>query len=562
MLQTCKHCPATFEVTDADLAFYDKVSPVFQGRKEQILPPTLCPDCRMQRRLTFRNERSLHHRSCSRSGKSIISMYPADVPFPVFDNDEWWKDGWSGVDYGLPFLPGKPFFTQFAELMRVVPRMARVQQGENPNSQYTNCASNNRNCYLIFSSNADEDCLYGTWVNDSKDCVDCQQVLRCERCYECIDCVECYNCAFVRDSAQCSDSRFLISCVGCRNCFGCVGLRQKEYCVLNEQLTKEEYDRRMAELRLDTTSGLGAAMKAFRAIALRVPVRHYEGQQNENVLGNHITQSKNAIECFDSNSLEDCKWCTNAQYFKDSYDVSYYGSSGSNELIYEAEGVGHNVSNVRFSKLVWGNSNGILYCYECFACRDCIGCIGLRQQQYCILNRQYSKDEYERLAPQVIETMRMFREWSEFFPAQLSPFGYNESVASEYFPLTKADAESRQWPWRNLEETEDKYFGPDFAVPDAITSVPDDITKQILKCVTTGKLFKVVPQELAFYRSMGLPIPQKCPDQRHADRMAQRNPRTLWDRTCANCATAIRTTYAPDRPEIVYCERCYLQTVY
>ena len=30
-------------------------------------------------------------------------------------------------------------------------------------------------------------------------------------------------------------------------------------------------------------------------------------------------------------------------------------------------------------------------------------------------------------------------EWGEFFPSSLSPFGYNETVAQEYFPMTREE---------------------------------------------------------------------------------------------------------------------------
>jgi CxxC-x17-CxxC domain-containing protein len=61
---------------------------------------------------------------------------------------------------------------------------------------------------------------------------------------------------------------------------------------------------------------------------------------------------------------------------------------------------------------------------------------------------------------------------------------------------------------------------------------------------------------------MQIPIPHNCFDCRHKARMALRNPRRLWSRTCAKCGTAISTSYSPDRPEIVYCEECYLKEVY
>ena len=90
----------------------------------------------------------------------------------------------------------------------------------------------------------------------------------------------------------------------------------------------------------------------------------------------------------------------------------------------------------------------------------------------------------------------------------------------------------------------------------------DDICQKILLCKITGKPYKIIPQELKFYKDMGIPIPRICPDQRHKERMTLRNPRKLWARKCMKCQKDIQTTYAPERPEIVYCEECYLASVY
>jgi hypothetical protein len=59
-----------------------------------------------------------------------------------------------------------------------------------------------------------------------------------------------------------------------------------------------------------------------------------------------------------------------------------------------------------------------------------------------------------------------------------------------------------------------------------------------------------------------LPIPRRHPDQRHLDRMALRNPRKLFDRKCDKCQVDMKTTYAPERKETVYCEECYNKEVY
>ena len=97
--KSCKHCGASFPITDKDLEFYDKVSPVFAGKKYQIPTPAFCPDCRQQRRLSFRNERKLYKRKCDLTGKDIISIYSPDKVYTVYEQSEWWSDKWDPLDY-------------------------------------------------------------------------------------------------------------------------------------------------------------------------------------------------------------------------------------------------------------------------------------------------------------------------------------------------------------------------------------------------------------------------------------------------------------------------------
>jgi hypothetical protein len=157
--------------------------------------------------------------------------------------------------------------------------------------------------------------------------------------------------------------------------------------------------------------------------------------------------------------------------------------------------------------------------------------------------------------------MQKTHEWGEYFPMTISPFAYNETRAPEYFPLSQKQVEAQGLLWR--EDTEAKsYKGPHFEIPDNISDVTDDIIGKVLVCEVTSRPYKIIEQELNFYKQHNISIPHFCPDQRHLDRMALRNPRRLYGRNCANCGTAIRTTYSPDRPEIVYCEACYLKTVY
>ncbi len=171
-------------------------------------------------------------------------------------------------------------------------------------------------------------------------------------------------------------------------------------------------------------------------------------------------------------------------------------------------------------------------------CSDCFGCVGLRNKSYCILNKQYTKEEYEELVPQIIERMMADGEWGEFFPSSMSPFGYNETVAQEYFPLTREEiTESGIFNWSDYEApfpTVEKVI-PASKLPDTIDSIPDDILNWAIECEVTGRPFRIIRQELEFYRKHSLPIPRRHPDQRHLDRMALRNPRKLYERQCDKC---------------------------
>jgi len=99
-------------------------------------------------------------------------------------------------------------------------------------------------------------------------------------------------------------------------------------------------------------------------------------------------------------------------------------------------------------------------------------------------------------------------------------------------------------------------------LPDNIADIPDDILAWAIICEVTGKPFRIIPQELAFYRKHSISIPRRHPDQRHADRISLRNPRKLFDRKCDSCSDTMQSSYAPDTSQKVYCETCYNKQSY
>lgn len=164
-------------------------------------------------------------------------------------------------------------------------------------------------------------------------------------------------------------------------------------------------------------------------------------------------------------------------------------------------------------------------------------------------------------SPALSEVELTNMEWGEFFPIALSPFGYNETVAQEYYPLNKTQALQLNAAWKE-DDVSNQYQGVKVEVPQHIENVSDEITKQILTCEQCLKNYRIINQELKFYRQQNLPIPLLCPDCRHKRRMGLRNPRKLWERKCTKCSTTIKSSYSSERPEKIYCEQCYQETIY
>jgi len=557
-MQNCKSCGKSFDVPEEDIEFLDKISPVLNGKKHLIPSPELCPDCRMQRRLSFRNQQTLYRRKCDATGNEIISIYSPDKPHKVFSADEWWSDKWDAMDFEKDVDFSRPFFDQFAELMKEVPHIS-VLKVNSDNSDFTNQTYNCRNCYLSSAIKDCEDCLYCHNCNRLQNCTDCSFCFNSQLLYQCYDSYDSYNCVFAGNCIQCTDSAFLYDCVGCTNCFGCVGLRNKQYHFFNEELTKEQYERKIQAFLLHTNPGCEAARKKFTEFLAGKP-RLYAWLKNcENTIGNNVKNTKNSSYCFDCNDLEDCKYSSWIFEDKDCYDC--YGM-GVSELTYDCVGV-EEVQRIAFS-LGTSNSSDCYYTDLCFNCSNCFGCVGLRKKKYCILNKQYTEEEYTEIISKLIEHMKETEEWGHFFDPSVSAFAYNESKAQEHFPLTKEEVISKGWQWKdNIDQIpEVEKIIPASRLPDAISDIPDDILNWAIKCERTLRPFRITKQELMYYRKQNIPIPHLHPDERQKSRMVIRNPQKLWLRECDGCGKDIQTSYSPDKPEKVLCEDCYLAEVY
>ena len=537
-VQACQNCKQDFVIESEDFNFYEKI---------KVPAPTFCSGCRLQRRLSFRNERVLYHRECDLCGKKVISIYYPKGENVVYCQQCWWSDKWDPLSYGREYDFSVPFFEQYQKLSKKVPRVSLIN-ANSINSEYTHLAADNKDCYMLFESSNNERCNHSYWMQESKDCLDCAFVNSSELCYETFVAWNCYKLFFSKECRDCTDSYFLQDCVGLTNCYGCVNLRSKSYCIFNEQYSKEDYLKILEEKKEQIKQGnVNVLLKEFKDFALKQINKYCYMQKSVHSTGNYIINAKNCMDCFHGYDAENCKYGYHVwRDSKDNMDVSTVGRSA--ELIYESINTGIKAYNIKFGIQNWNGNSDEEYCESCSGSSNLFGCISLHAKQYCILNKQYSKEEYEELVPKIIEHMKLTKEYGEFFPKELSLFPYNETAAFDHFSLSKEKATEQGFIWKEQEEKNVNIGG------------------EIIGCEHNGKCqhrctigFKIIQAEKDFYEKMGLPIPKLCPNCRHYERLAQRNPLKLWHRNCMNqgCTNEFETSYSPDRPEIIYCESCY-----
>lgn len=323
--------------------------------------------------------------------------------------------------------------------------------------------------------------------------------------------------------------------------------------ILNKQVSEAEFAETLEKLNTDSRFRAEVEEK-YKTLRLEIPVKSFWDKNSENVDGNYIVNSKNAHNAFNVKDIEDGRHLYEVGKLKDGMDVT---RCGNGEFVYEVKGI-IDLAFSKFCNLCYQCSQ-LEYCDNCQSSHNNFGCMSLKGNKFCILNKQYSEEDFKVMIERIKEHMKSSGEYGEFFPMRLSVFGYNETKAQDFYPLTKERTLAKGLKWKDIDPKQ--YLPQTYRIPENIKDVPDTICNEILACETCSKNYKVIAQELKFYREGDYPIPKKCQDCRHKYRMLLQNPRKLWDRSCMKCDMPIKTTYSPDRKEKVYCEGCYLNEI-
>ncbi len=543
----CKKCWEIFPISSSDINFYKKID---------VPEPEFCPDCRKQLLLSFRNERKFYRSKCDLCDKPIITIYDPAKGYKVYCNDCWWSDKWDPQDYAVEFDFSKPFFEQFEQLLKNTPLLA-LHMTNSETSKFCNYVWDMNKCYMVWWGWACDNVLYSSKALNSENCVDCLDIVECRNCYNCVNCENVTGGFYCRSCYNSSNIYFSTNLTNCEECIGCYNLQNKKYCINNKQYSKDEYFKLKEEILKQHLSS-----QDFSNLPKDYIEKAYNVLNCEQSRWDNLKDCKQAVYVFNSSNIQNWKFLENGKDAQDIYD--WYGYWYNQSLGYQF--IDTWVDGYKqFFTVVCHNSAEVYYSFLVYGSKNIFGSVWIKNWQYYILNKKYSREEYEIMKNKIIEHMKKTWEWWQFFPAYLSPFGYNETIAMDYYPLDKQQA-IRQWfNWNDNDYSVDVPKGINIIdandLPEDISELTEDIKNKILnsaiRCIKTGKLYRIIKPELDFYIKNNLPLPKYHPDVRYKNRLAIRVPRTINVRNCDKCWKEMLSVYSEDVEFKVYCQECY-----
>ncbi|MFA6992624.1 MAG: hypothetical protein WC269_05120, partial [Candidatus Gracilibacteria bacterium] len=321
-VQVCQNCKNEFVIEPDDFAFYEKM---------KVPAPTFCPECRIVRRMTWRNERTLYHRKCDATGKDIITMFSPEQKLVVYDRDYWWSDKWDQLNSGRDYDFQRPFFDQFKELFEKAP-LPNLAISNVVDSDYGNHNADMKNCYLTYACFGNEDLAYSAGAVNCKNSLDLYKGFNIMQCYDVTLSSDLNRVFFTYDSDESVNCAFLHACKNMIDCLGCINMRNKSNCIFNEQCTKEEYKTERAKYDFGSYKGLCEFRKKFADFIKQHPRRHGFVQKSQNCIGDNILNCKNVYMGFDLyGGVEDSKYIIHGwEHVQDVYDAYGFGASLSN----------------------------------------------------------------------------------------------------------------------------------------------------------------------------------------------------------------------------------------
>lgn len=543
MKKICEHCQKEFNITEVEISLSDKIG---------IELSDICSMCLLKQQLSFWLFGKFRKGKSDFSGESIITVLPENSRYPIYSLKEWHSDNWDAVDYAMDYHVEESFFDQLKSLQEKVPH-PHQNGANNMNCDYCDDVWNSKNCYLARSMEECEDLLYSYRNIKVKNSIDVALCYSSERCFSCVNCINSYKLFYSIDSKDCIDSYFLFDCRNCQNCFMCSNLRGKSYHINNIQYTREEYLEKIKSFNLGSSKNVESFKNQFEEMLKNVAIHRLNFNiKSYNSTGNSLINVNNCHNCNTISDTENSANCIRGTKINNSLNCGgcWYGELNGNSAGCS------NSYGIKYSS--WSQSRYSEYLDLCIDCEYCFGCVGLKKKKYCILNKQYTKEEYEKLKSEIICNMKNTKEYGNFFPYSMSAGPFNFSTSYLYFTdTTKEEILKLGGYWQDIDESNIEGIHTSL-LPNSINDIDESICTKALICPDTGWRFNISSNELDFYKQNEIPLPRKHFDVRIKELIKYSTilETDLYD--CFYCNKNIEAFYPKDWGyKNIACESCY-----
>ena len=391
----------------------------------------LCLSCMMRKLMAFRNQRKFH-KSKDVNWKLLISMIAPEMNIKIISSQkeaEIENIVKEDLDYEN-IKSEEDLKKQFYDLFQNI-CWPNLYNAYNENADFANFAAYVKNVYLSsVVYNNSENVYYSDTVFNGKYIADSWWVYGSQIIYGCLNVKNSYKIFYSVNIKECSDVYFSNSLVNCSSCILCNNLNWKKYCYKNKQYTKEEYQKLEKEFfdKMKTYTGYKQILEEFNSLLENGIFVSLDLQNVEKTVWNIWVNSKNSIFSFEFYETDSCYNC--------------WGEESKNCLNY----IWWFCENVTNSCRIWWsnnvvaslnvlNSSDVFHSINIFSWKNVYFSIWIKNKENIILNRQLSKDEYNKIHRHIKNILKNTQKWWEFFPVILSPFPYNDTVANDYYPI-------------------------------------------------------------------------------------------------------------------------------
>lgn len=469
------------------------------------------------------------------TGKPILTYVHPATGMNVLPDAEWFQKDF--VSLGRPYDSSRSVFDQMLPLRLQVP-LAATYNVRDPQNSISLLSYGDVNSYFVIACRSKES-FYSSDAFDVEQVAETFMIKNTSKSFRLIYCERLYNVRVAMNCFDCSNSAYLFDCRNCEYCFGAANQRSKTYLWFNEQLTREEWERRRAEVDLSRRSVYEANLQKFSALVDAAFWPEGFNEKAPNCTGEYLRNCDHCTSAFASDGAKDSEW------------ICYsYGKTERNYLCCGAVDGSDNY----FSATVPDSSNclfgmnlsrclNVEYCIACLNCENCFGCVGLNRKTFCIFNQQYSEVDYWIKLDEIKCAMLDSGEYGEFYPTSFASTYPRESVSGINLGMTQEDIAKYHFPDFDPEsagaigELGDVTLLKDPAlIPDAIADVNvDEWGGVALLDKQMGRRFAFLKHELTFYKEQKIAPPTRHFIHRVDSLYHTANLFLLEETHCAKC---------------------------